>query len=344
MKQKQLPPEKQNIRVPLPYFIVLLIIIAGLIIWHFYFPPPAKGKNAGEIIKDPNSQEQINVTRGSCFNLIKPLFLFGKYSESDELLPLKEELQIIVSNKRQNKEINSAGIYFCKLDHGEWISLNGNERFNAGSLWKVPIMIYFLKIAETNPEFLERKLTFSKPKHAIPPQTFNSKSIKTGCQYTIKELLTYMIKYSDNNATYVLINNIDGSKFNAIFTDLGILKPKITSINNEMSTEEFSRFMRVLYNGSYLSPAMSQLAMEMLCDSDFSMGIKRLLPKDVVVAHKFGEANTPETHTFSESGIIYYNDDPYLLTVMAKGNNINQLIDFIGDISGFVFNKISPGQ
>ena len=201
-------------------------------------------------------------------------------------------------------------------------------------------MIYYLKKAEQNPSLLSQKILFNKPEFSIPVQSFTTQSIKIGQQYTIRELLTYMIRHSDNNATYLLNRNMDTGLFLKVFTDLGMRKPDLLSLQNELTPIEFSRFLRVLYNGSYLNPELSQFAMELLSQSEFSEGIKKNIPVEIVVAHKFGEASFGENRTFSESGIIYQQDEPYLITVMAKGNNDTNLIHFIGEVSGYIFQKL----
>jgi beta-lactamase class A len=340
MKPAPLPEKKEHLRIPLPYFIVLIVVFIGMIIWHFYIEKAQTTDEHTTGVKDSVVNTNVQVIRNKDFSLIQPLILVDKEAESEDLLSIKQELQVIIDNKKQTKEISNVGIYLRKLTKGDWISINGNQRFLTGSLMKVPVLIYFLKVAETQHGLLDKKLTFNKPEFAIPKQTFPGKTIVLGKQYTIRELLNYMIRYSDNNATYVLNKNMETGLLGKIFRDLEIRNPKLASIENELTAQEFSRFMRVLYNGSYLNPEMSQLAMEILSESEFAIGIKRNLPKEVVVAHKFGEASQGEDLIFSESGIIYDDQEPYLLTIMATGKNNNQIIDFIGNISGFIYQKI----
>jgi len=340
MKSAPLPEKKEHLRIPLPYFIALLTILIGLIIWYFLMAGDTKGQQDKSAKMDTSIQDNVQVIRNKDFSLIKPLILVDKSVESEELRTIKEELELLINTKKGSQQISSGSIYLRKLTKGDWICINGNEPFPTGSLMKVPVMIYYLKKAETNPQLLNQKILFNNPDIQIPVQSFTSKSITIGKQYSIKELLEYMIKYSDNNATYLLNRNMDKGVFLKVFTDLGMAKPDMMSLQNKLTTIEFSRFFRVLYNGSYLSPAMSQLAMELLSESEFMPGIKRDLPNEIVVAHKFGEASFGEVRTFSESGIIYDSDDPYLITIMAQGNNDNQLISFIAEVSATIYTKI----
>jgi len=67
------------------------------------------------------------------------------------------------------------------------------------------------------------------------------------------------------------------------------------------------------------------------------------LPSNIAVAHKFGEwgNNKLNVHVLSESGIVYYNDKPYLLTVMTKGTNVKNLGPEISKISRMTYDFIS---
>jgi hypothetical protein len=99
--------------------------------------------------------------------------------------------------------------------------------------------------------------------------------------------------------------------------------------------------MRVLYNASYLNPEDSEFCTELLTHCDFVNGLVNGLPKDTKVAHKFGEAGDNINAHFSESGIIYIHNSPYLLTVMTKGKDKTKLPAVISDISRKVYEMIN---
>ena len=54
-------------------------------------------------------------------------------------------------------------------------------------------------------------------------------------------------------------------------------------------------------------------------------------------AAKFGERILNSVAQLHEFGIIYYNNAPYLIGVMTKGNNLAPLKQAMGDLSGMVF-------
>lgn len=58
---------------------------------------------------------------------------------------------------------------------------------------------------------------------------------------------------------------------------------------------------------------------------------------NVNVAHKFGEHSVDQSSEFSESGIVYRNKEPYLITIMTRGNSIKDQTQMISDLSSMVY-------
>ena len=66
------------------------------------------------------------------------------------------------------------------------------------------------------------------------------------------------------------------------------------------------------------------------------------MPKGVTIAQKFGEHvfntnGSPTGFDLSNCGIVYYPDRPYFLCVMTKGNDYQDLINTIQQISKTVY-------
>ena len=80
--------------------------------------------------------------------------------------------------------------------------------------------------------------------------------------------------------------------------------------------------LRVLYNSSFMSRQHSEFALELLTESHFADGLRRLLPTDVVVASKFrfhgSEVAGRLHHELHECGIIYRPRSPYVICVMTR--------------------------
>ena len=150
-----------------------------------------------------------------------------------------------------------------------------------------------------------------------------------------------MIVYSDNNATILLNNIIDKGVFKKVFTDVGLAEPDFSAREYPISAQDFSIFMKELFNASYLSKEDSEACLELLSKSDFRDGLINGLPVNCATAHKFGEGGDMNLPNFSESAIVYCGKKPYLLTVMVKGKQMQQLPKVISDISKKVYDLMT---
>ena len=318
---------------------VLIIIISVAAVWIMRYFPIMNKPQAIPMIPNTNlsvCDDKLRMIRNDDYSLTKPLLLVDIPSESQELSQIKTQIESEIAREKESGRINAASVYLRQQNGGHWISVNGSETFSPGSLIKVPVLITYLKLAEQNPAWLTKEITFI-PREKIPVQTFNEKAIVPGKKYTVKELLHFMIAYSDNNATYLLNENLDIGAFTKLFTDVGLNIPNVRDTGYKITAVEYSRFFRILYNSSYLTPEHSDFALNLLTQTTFNKGIVNPLPSTLKVAHKFGETGTKTTHQLHETAIVYNGTNPYLLTIMTKGDNVDILPEVISNISNIVY-------
>lgn len=311
-------------------------------------PFASKGKmNANaDVPTTPNNNCGYSLVRGLTGGFVNPLLLVDPDCESSTFTGLKATIQNYIDENKVSGRITSASVYFRDLITAEWMDCNPDLTYHPGSLAKVPMLFAYLKKAETDPSILKKTLFFDKVAEGhVHNQTFNGKAIVKGNSYTVRELLDYMIGSSDNAATYLLNTNMGFDPYLKIFSDLGLRVPSTTDRNYEMSTKEYSRFLIVLYNSTYLSTEMSQMACSILNNNEFNDGILKALPSTLKVIHKFGEMgdNTKNSHELHESAIVFYENRPYLLTVMTKGNDKKLLPEMLTRISSIAFDYVRGG-
>ncbi len=287
---------------------------------------------------------EFDIKRRTGFNYIKPLLYVDSKCESENLSSVKHSINNLIENYKKIEVINSASVYIKEFNGNGWTAINADEEFMPGSLMKVPELIAYLKMNEIKPGTLDKVIKFDKMMSLDRKTNFNSKSIQLGHQYTVRELLKYMINYSDNNATALLNQNIDLEIFKKVFTDLSLPAPDWGAQSYPITAKEFTIFMRALYNGSYLNDENSEIATKLLSQCDFKQGMIAGLPANTKVAHKFGEAGTPQEQQLSESAIIYLDNNPYVITIMTRGKDYKQLPLVIKEISNVVYQYMQQNK
>ena len=281
-----------------------------------------------------------NVKRMDGYEFIKPLMFVDEECESEPLLDLKQKLIGIIDRYKTVGEVTSASVYLREYNHNEWMCVNDADQFDPGSLFKVPVLIAILKQDELNPGFLNKTIIYNQKIDAGKNVAFPSKTIELGQSYTVKELLTRMIKYSDNNATILLEKNLNPKILQKLFSDVGLKVPNVYASQYLFTTTEYSYFMRAIYNAAYLSFDHSEYAGKLLSQSNFKEGILLGLPSGTKVAHKFGESGNQIDKQLHESAIVYLANKSYLLTVMTKGKDNKKLSQLMGEVSQTVYNDM----
>lgn len=259
---------------------------------------------------------------------------------------LKSKLEDFIQSKIKEDEVSEISIYFRDLKNGPTLGINEHALFSPASLLKLPVLLTYLSLAEEEPGLLEKKLKYHTLKDPnIKQHILPSDSIKEDTVYTVNELLTYAIVYSDNNAYLTLVQYINQSYPNRnpileTFKDLGIIDPR--SLSEETITVKlYASIFVQLYNATFLrEKKTSEKALALLSDTDYKDGIVAGVPSEVRVAHKFGERFFAEDiKQFHDCGIVYYPKNPYLLCVMTRGNYFDKLPGIISAISKMVYEK-----
>ncbi len=306
-----------------------------------------KTKHAQTETKTPSNDEFKEMRVGG-YQFTNPLLDCDNYNPS--VLPnhvkLKASLREYVDNAIKYGVASEISVYFRSLNNGPWIGINEDALYTPASLLKVPVMIAMLKKAQTDPFIMSSKLYFSGYDDSYNRNIVDGESLEADKAYTVEELLEYMIVYSDNNAKELLLKMITDDEMNTVMADLGVNVANKDLSKDFISVKEYSSFFRILYNASYLNREMSEYALKLLSRSVFNKGIPNNLPTDMLVAHKYGErayfdADIKQLH---DCGIVYLPNSPYLLCVMTRGKNFDELITIIAEISEIVYKNLSQNE
>lgn len=327
-------------KIPIFYLIGILLlscIISFLLIQH--------NLNAGQHADATNLKKDCDpyIVRLQGYKYVNQLLYVENECESDIYSGLKEQIHNYIESEKNAGKLTNASVYIRVYNtHGEWICVNPNEEYHASSLLKLPILFTFARMAESNPSLLDQKVFFTKHDASLPQQTYTTKTLQPGHSYTIRDLLQYLIAYSDNDALLLLYNYHNPAVYKKIFTDLNLpYSDGESQAPLGMKVKDYSVLLRVLYNGTYLSATSSEYALSLLTQSDFKDGVLKGIPDNITVAHKFGEFFTPNECQLHESALVYAPKHNYIITVMTKGKDMKQLSEIIGDISKLAYSSIA---
>ncbi len=296
---------------------------------------------ANETYTNAESHCTPSIKRMKDFKYVKPILFVDNNCEGIQFAGLKSELSEMIDRYARKSEINIASIYLKDFQSNDYLSINETQTYVPASLMKVALLISILKMSESTPGFLDKQITFKIPYNSAKTQNIITKTIQLGSTYTVKELMTYMIKYSDNNATNLVASSIEEGLLEKVFSDFGLKAPNSKNKDINITCAEYSCFMRALYNGAYLTKEHSEYALELLITSDFENGLRKPIPKEYKIASKFGESGNQTEKQLHESGIIYLDNKAYLLTVMTKGASAETLAKVISSISEKVFTEMN---
>lgn len=231
-------------------------------------------------------------------------------------------------------------VYFRDLNNGPWFGINEREEFIPASLLKLPTLMGMLRWAEAEPSILEKKISFTSVEDPKRQYFTPSQEVQPNTEYTVLDLNQRMIRQSDNTAARILRGLMGNERYQDIFDVLGV--PSSTDQPTNLRVKDYATFFRILYNASYLQPATSEFALQLLTETEFNQGLAAGVPRPTVVAHKFGESWESPTsdHQLHDCGIIYYPNHPYLLCVMTRGKDFDELAGVIADISRVAFQNV----
>lgn len=322
-----------------PFYLILIsFLFPTIILSSFLYVNNSNKPN--EIVYVDNSCG-LNIKRLNGYKFIHPLLYAEPTCESTNFSQFKSAIERIINSNKLSGNITNASVYLREFTSAQWISINDEEKYSPGSLMKIPELIAYYKMNEQNPGVLNKVIKYNQAFESTKNPTILSKHIEIGKSYTIKELLEYMIVYSDNNATILLNQHIDQKCFSKVFSEIGLKEPDYSANEYPLTAKEFSIFMKELYNASYLNRIDSETCLELLNKSDFKDGLISGLPDNCSVSHKFGEGGYVTAPNFSETAIVYCGKKPYLLTVMTKGTDMKKLPKVIQEISKTVFDLIN---
>ncbi len=218
------------------------------------------------------------------------------------------------------------GVTATVLETGQSVTLNGEQRFPMQSVYKFPIAMAVLDQVDQGKLKLDQRVRIESSDIVPVSATLDQKS--QGKEFTLAELLKYMVSNSDNTACDVLLRLIGGPKVVAQYLqDLGmkdivvantekeLLRDKAVQYRNDTTPDATIILLRTFHEGRGLSTSSQALLQRLMTETPTGLKrIKGILPKGTVVVHKTGTSGTVD-------GVAAATNDVGLVT-LPNGNHL----------------------
>ncbi|MDQ5970688.1 MAG: beta-lactamase class [Patescibacteria group bacterium] len=303
------------------YLIVIVFLIISNIFSIFWF---IDAKNDLEI----NEYKYIDIARN--------------FIDQEDFIVNLQPIRDKVNQMSKDFGEDKVSIYLEFLNTGANISVNKENYIWPASLTKLPVAMATMKKVEDGEWQLNNELVLMSGDANIDSGNIDSMLAKNpvGTRFTIEHLLKELLTNSDNTAYNILMRNLSADELNQVKNELGI--EVLFDESGRMSAKEYSRIFRALYTSSFLKRVNSEMIMSWLDESQFNDFLAKNIDPSIPFPHKYGENLL--LNVYADSGIVYLEDRPYMITVMVQGASEqpvaeakNQATSFMQDISQEVY-------
>jgi beta-lactamase class A len=327
-------------------FVVIGMVIGSATMSGLFYNKLFNGSNS---TRNPFSADS-RLEQGK-YKFIRPILDSG-YGDEEETLkwfPAERQLKTSVEDIIAESPDISSAVFFLNLDNSGWFGVNNNDTFIPASLLKLPMLISYFKLHETEKDLFDQQILYQGENYnKLRNIGIGNGAIKPGETYTVRQLIEEMIIHSDNNALQLLYKYRQNS-LKQIFDDLKIPLPSTDqeiADKDFVTTRDIGRFLLVLYNASYLNTEDSEQALKILSEAAFKDGLVAGVPENIVVSHKFGERELVDENDnlkveLHDCGIVYHPQIPYVVCIMTKGSSLDAQKTLIQKISRRLYEGVS---
>ena len=227
-----------------------------------------------------------------------------------------------------------------------WASFEAEKRMVSASTVKLPMLMAVLNSTTAGERSLDSRLTVTAG-DILPDSALFEQGPG---QYSLEELLRFMIIDSDNSCTNRMIRLMGMGQLNAYFARMGLTETKVERCmldydavaagkNNYTSARDQFRAWKLLLSGEALPRPLAEFALSALKDCRDTSLLLRYLMKNPPVAHKTGmleNLNHDSAVFFPEGG------QPFFLGVFVSNAPSNNAAErFIGTVGKKVWTWVN---
>ncbi|MEG4595166.1 class A beta-lactamase [Microcoleus sp. F8_C2] len=220
-------------------------------------------------------------------------------SNADHTNELRDRIEQI-----SQAAIGRVGVKAAVLETGDTVTLNGNQQFPMQSVYKFPIAMTVLAQVDRGKLKLDRKIRVEASDVLQGSRILDDSS--QGMEFTLAELLKYMVSESDGTSCDVLLKLVGEPRVvTEYLRGLGVNDIVVANTEKELAQGTAVKYrnyatpdaavvlLRAFHEGKGLSKSSQALLLQLMTETTTgAKRIKGLLPDGTVVAHKTGTSST----------------------------------------------------
>lgn len=220
-------------------------------------------------------------------------------SNADRTNELRDRIEQI-----SQAALGRVGVKATVLETGESVTLNGNQQFPMQSVYKFPIAMAVLARVDQGKLKLDQKIRVETSDVLQGSRILDLKS--QGMEFSLAQLLKYMVSESDNTASDVLLKQVGEPRIvTEYLRGLGVNDIVVANTEKELAQDTAVQYrnyatpdaavvlLRAFHEGKGLSKSSQALLLQLMTETTTGpKRIKGLLPEGTVVAHKTGTSST----------------------------------------------------
>lgn len=242
------------------------------------------------------------------------------------------------------------GVAAIDLSAGRRWSYHGDTVFPQASSIKIPILIGMFQAWRAGAVDFDAPVTLEPSEYVGGSGELQMGLLKGPVKTTVREIVSEMIRSSDNTATNWCIRKIGMASVNRILDELNFVNTRLRRImldsaaasrneENISTPNEMASIVELIYRHRIVDVAatMDMAAMLKSVKADF----RRAIPSHVEVGAKPGEV----TGVRCETGIVYLQGRPFVLSVMTTFlGEEKSVLDEVASIVYQHFDRLARGN
>ena len=241
-----------------------------------------------------------------------------------------------------------AGLHIVDLTSGDRFAIRDELQFPQASAIKVPVLLELFRRADSAPGLLSRRVEMTEDIRTLGSGVLRYLT-DGGSALSLEDYAIYMILYSDNTATNVLIDELGMAPINQLSAALGAER---TLLQRKMIRPDQS----AIGNENLSTPRDAATIMESIAACDLPMSTAACQRvRDILTLYKDGPIRTPVpdeipiafkpggiTGVSTGWGLVDVPDRPYVIVVMSNyGGNGGAVVEQVSRLAYDYFSRLS---